>query len=148
MKINNISHKELVDKGAKWLKNIGCGVVLQELKAFTNTGEIPDIIGWKDNNTILIECKTSLTDFKADIKKRFRYGCVGLGHWRFYLVPVDIITIDILPSEWGLIEWDGKHIINTKVPYGNVWGAAPFASNRYSEVALLVSKLRRSKDEN
>jgi len=147
-KIDNTYHADLVKKAARWLNKFGCGVVLSELSAFTHSGEIPDVIGWKNNQSLLIECKTSLTDFKKDQRKPFRHNntknIYALGHWRFYFAPTCIIPFDLIPDGWGLLELDGTRVEHSfNIPKGNIWPKPPFESCRDSEVALLVSKLRR-----
>jgi len=66
------THKELVQRASKWLQNsASCPVVLYEARG---AYEIPDAIGWKahGNQSIVIECKTSISDFKKDQEKRAR----------------------------------------------------------------------------
>ena len=140
-----MKHSYLVARAERWLRNsFHCRVVLTELVAYTVTGEIPDAIGWVNGRSILVECKTSRSDFFADKKKTARNPCLnGLGHWRFYLAPQDLIRPDELPEGWGLYEIHGRQIrhaggdkyVNAKIP--------PFKSCRESEVAMLVSALAR-----
>jgi hypothetical protein len=76
------THAELIELGRNWLikpyascapyGHTGCGVILTELCAATAFGEQPDILGFCTKTTILIECKTSRSDFYADKKKPFR----------------------------------------------------------------------------
>ena len=137
-----MNHVELVERAVKWLKNtFHCRVVLSELVAYTNSGETPDVIGWVNNRSILVECKISKSDFYADKRKRSRInGMPALGHWRFYLSLPGIITSQI-PDGWGLYEVHGKKIIhNGGLKYSNMKNP-PFESDRASEVAMLVSAL-------
>lgn len=104
-------HDDLVELAAKWLKGTaGCSVVLSEIVAYTVWGEIPDAIGWKSHNTILIECKTSRADFLADKSKAFRVNpAKGMGILRYFFAPAGLIRADELPPGWGLLEVaDGK----------------------------------------
>ncbi len=75
------SHSELVERGHEYLmKTIGCSFAFKELK--TLSIEIPDIIGFMIGrpSTFLIECKTSRSDFLADMKKSFRrFPEMGVG---------------------------------------------------------------------
>lgn len=142
-----MNHTELVKRATKWLKNtFHCRVVLSELVAYTRMGEVPDAIGWVNNRSILIECKTSLSDFRADQKKIFRRPeFTTLGHWKFYLTPSELINSDKIPEGWGLYEVYGKRIIHKGgVKYKNA-AQPPFKSDRDSEVAMLVSALSRDK---
>jgi len=68
--MNKITHDELVSIAVKWLYSQGCGFAVGERVCVASTGEIPDAIGFRSNCSILIECKTSRADFKADRKKR------------------------------------------------------------------------------
>jgi len=144
-----ITHEHLVKKAGNWLKyKCGCRVILLEHVAYTFYGEIPDAIGWRQGGSILVECKTSLADFKADAKKRHRRrgphgkNC-GMGNWRFYIAPPGLIKADMLPEGWGLYELHGRSVrhaagtcfANARVP--------PFETHWTSERAMLVSALAK-----
>ena len=106
-----MTHKQLVDVAHKWvLKNGSCGVVFKELKASTIYNEIPDVIGFGSFvHSVLIECKTSRSDFIADKKKYFRINSdKGVGRQRFYCCPTNLIKIEELPDGWGLIYVNDK----------------------------------------
>jgi len=139
-----MTHNDLVKKATIWLKNtFHCRIVFSELVAYTRSGETPDAIGWVNNKSILIECKTSRSDFFADKKKKARNpNFPALGHWRFFLTPPGLIQDDEIPEDWGLYE-----VIDKQVRYrgGRKYnhGAHPFKSDRDSEVAMLVSALSR-----
>ena len=141
----NMTHKELIAKGKKWLKNtFHCSVVISELKAYTRYGEIPDIIGWVNNRSILIEVKISYADFKADAGKLFRrYPEFGMGHWRFFLAPKGIIPVKSLPPKWGLYELRGERIYYAGGFKYNNAGIPLFSSDKESETALLLSYITR-----
>ena len=142
------THDELVKRAERWLKSQGCGVVFRDaFKAYTGNGELPDAIGWRDGLSILIECKTSRSDFLADKGKRFRkadVGC-GMGDWRFYLCPSDIIRVDDLPEGWGLLYAKGRQIVKVHGYPGNCgwWSRKPFEGNKRSETQMMYSALRR-----
>jgi hypothetical protein len=98
-----IDHATLVRAGKQWLLNQRYRVVATELK--TSIGEVPDVMGWRNKESCMIECKTSRADFFADHKKvtrRFRHG-VGNRCW--YLVPAGLLRTDELPPGWGLAEY-------------------------------------------
>jgi len=140
-----MNHAELVNRATRWLKNtIGCRVVLSELVAYTDTGETPDAIGWVRGYSILVECKATRPDFRADSKKRARATHMpALGHWRFYLTPPDLVRPGELQHGWGLYEVRGNSVYHK---YGTEYtnaGAAPLMSDLKSEVAMLVSALWR-----
>jgi hypothetical protein len=136
-----ITHDELIKIGRDWpihSRYASCSVVLTELCANTKYGEQPDIIGFGKNKSILIECKTSLSDFFADQKKVFRYyEGFGIGRHRWYLAPVGVIPVDKVPEKWGLLEVkpDGK-IKVLKFPI--------LQDRDYqSEINMLISTMRR-----
>lgn len=100
-----LTHKDLVEVAYRWALNHGCGVALKELYTNCCNGEYPDVIGFCSwGESTLIECKTSRSDFLADQKKLFRKKPeLGMGFKRFYCCPTDIIKINDLPQNWGLI---------------------------------------------
>lgn len=142
-----MSHAELVNRAIKWLRNsFHCRVILSELVAYTKSCETPDVIGWVYNQAILVECKTNLSDFYADRKKRARrLDFPALGVWRFFLTPPGLVPKDKLSYGWGLYEIHGRKIIHTDGWKYNNAGKPPFKSNRDSEVAMLVSALSRKR---
>lgn len=118
-------HERLVGLAAVWLKRRGFGVVATELR-FGGHLEEPDAIGFRENCSALVEVKVSRSDFLADAKKPWRNGVPGLGLYRFYLSPPDVIQLDDLPDGWGLIHAVGKQLVDVVVPTGNRWPAAHF----------------------
>lgn len=68
-----LTHRDLVLRAEKWLNNAGCHVTFRELCACTSNNENPDVIGWVGGHSIMIECKTSRSDFHADKNKLFRH---------------------------------------------------------------------------
>jgi len=144
-----MSHTELVNRAIKWLRNtLHCRVVLAELVAYTISGETPDAIGWVHNKAILVECKTTLSDFYADRKKRARHiNYPALGAWRFFLTPPGLVPKNKLEYGWGLYEVHGRRITHTDGWSYNNAGKPPFKSCRDSEVAMLVSALSRTHNQ-
>lgn len=148
-----MKHSELVTCAGKWLKSFGCSVVLCEMTAHTNNGEMPDAIGWKGGHSILIECKSSRADFVADAKKLFRiYPVSGMGEVRLYLCPEGVISPDELPDGWGLLYVVGKRVERIVAPTGNYFPHDGPCKHFYdrshvSEIALLVSALRRKENK-
>lgn len=99
----SLSHAELVQRAARWLRNTKkCGVVLTERKGYS---EAPDAIGWRYGpGSILVECKASRSDFFADRKKPFRQNPDGgMGQTRYYLTPPRLIKPEEVPEGWGLL---------------------------------------------
>lgn len=140
-----MNHADLVKIAAKWLKSIGCSVVLSEL--VTCAGEIPDAIGWKSGCSILIECKVSRADFIKGQKKIFRQRPeMGMGMTRLYLCPENVIQPEDLPEKWGLL-WVGRKgkVQRVKCFKGNIIDREYWFNkvNHKNEVAMLCSYIRR-----
>lgn len=133
--MSDVTHSELVEHAACWLRRL-CATVITEMA--TAGTETPDAIGWSGGNSILVECKVSLSDFRADAKKHFRY-CpeMGIGVRRYYCAPKGLLKPESLPEKWGLLEWDGKRM--RKVKESEVFPEV----NRRHEIDILISTLRR-----
>ena len=142
-----ITHSVLVERAEKWLKNQNCGVVFDDrFCAATPNGEQPDAIGFRSCTSILIECKATRSDFLSDKRKRFRKDPdLGMGDWRFYMCPTDLIQVQELPDGWGLLYFNGKTVRKIfGVPPNTQWfSRKPFTGHQDSELALLYSALRR-----
>lgn len=95
------THKDCVSAATYWL-NGKCEIVLPEF--FTWNPELPDVIGFKRRESIVVECKISRSDFLADKKKPFRVmPDRGMGDKRYYCCPQGLIKPDELPPSWGLV---------------------------------------------
>ena len=148
-----MTHDALVSLAAKWLRRQGCSLILTEAKS--RTDEIPDAIGFKESDSILVECKISRSDFLADAKKYFRaFPDMGMGRYRMYLCPAGIIQPEELPAKWGLL-WvmDDGRIEKLAGPVGEVWTwnnqAWVFTElGIRAEHMLLLAALRRAQAEN
>ncbi len=134
-----LTHAELVQRGAMWLRNRrNCRVVLAEQT--TGRGEIADVIGWKFGNcSFLLECKVSRADFYADRCKPFRVDPVlGMGAYRFFLAPAGVLTVEDVTGDWGLLEARGRSIFVLKEAQPQP------AHNHAEEVALAVQALAQA----
>lgn len=134
-----MNHDDLVQVARKWLiKARQCTVVLTETQA--QSGETPDAIGWRGQLSILIECKTSLADFRRDLGKWFRNSGPGIGQKRYFMAPKGVIPVDEVPPNWGLLEVDGNLVKTTKKL------DLLFLDERVAsaEVPMLVAALRRT----
>lgn len=145
-----MTHKELVNISYKFVLNkMSCGFAVKELK--TTEKEIVDVLGFGAwNHSVLIEVKVSRQDFLADKKKSFRINPdEGVGRYRFYCCPKDLIRIEDLPNNWGLIYEDKSKLEIVFNPYcknpkGNIFSGG-FLYNKDAERAIMYSALRRSK---
>lgn len=144
------THADLVEIAYKWvMKNGSCGVAFKELVCYAN-GEIPDVIGFGQGHSVLIECKISRSDFLADANKPFRITpSFGMGKHRYYCCPSGLISVDELPEGWGLIYVDEKgkakkihYPKRQHHEYKMVWHYE-HARNIAAENALMYSALRR-----
>lgn len=142
----SITHDELVRKGIKWLKSQSgkkwsCSLIFSELKA--GVDEKPDILAFGSHRSTIIECKISRSDFKRDQKKIFRsIPQRGMGRYRFYMCPTDLIKEDELPDKWGLIYVsDGGRAKLIKSPESQY-------CNLLSENAYMYSIIRRLYNKN
>lgn len=143
-----MTHTDIVEIGYRWVI-ARCSFAFKEFK--TISYEIPDVIGFRDDGTFLLEAKTSRSDFLCDKKKWFRRKAEeGMGDWRFYIAPVGLIQVSELPPLWGLIEVNEKrkaicvHNPFTHIPGSNIycaWTRNP--KNEEGERAVMRSALRR-----
>jgi hypothetical protein len=137
---NKITHDELVARASKWLANtMKCSVVITEMSGHH---EEPDAIGWgSGGHSILVECKTSKSDFDRDMWKAGRRTPPrwGVGNRRYYLVPPELVdyVLENRPYGWGVLV---AH--KTRV---NIKDDGEYFSEAYKlrEIGYLVSALRR-----
>jgi hypothetical protein len=134
---NKITHAELIELGMKWLiTRHRCPVVISEI--VTSDPEQPDVLGFHDRQSFLIECKISRSDFYADRSKSFRKNPMfGVGQRRWYMAPLGVIKKNEIPPKWGLLEvTDRKKILP-------VVCAQEQERNTLAEQVILLSLLRR-----
>jgi hypothetical protein len=99
--------------------------------------------------SILIECKASLADLRADKSKPVRKsglddsGDPGMGRMRYYMLPKGVAQISDIPAGWGFLEVDGSHVTEI-VP--SAYRPMTAAGMR-RELGLALSVLRRVQDE-
>lgn len=140
----NLTHKQLVDIGEKFLKKLNYKIVAKEIKSMSD--EIPDVIGFQYDISTLLECKVSRQDFLKDKSKKFR-TVGGVGNFRFFICPENLILVEELPERWGLIYVDEKSrakIVHNPYGYGNIWDRKlGFESNILTERQILFTILRK-----
>lgn len=136
-----MTHDDLIIIAKKWLWK-RCIVVVTEMSVGWGGEEIPDAIGWNYGGfSILVECKTSRSDFLNDKKKSSRQRKNGIGNMKYYLLPKGLITVDELPDEWGLIECVNKKNIPKVIK--EAIGNRDINPKYGREILLLLSCLRR-----
>lgn len=152
-----VTHAALVTRAIRWLRDFRkCKVILTEM----NCGwlEVPDAIGFSDKHgSVLVECKCSRGDFRTDTRKKSRREGVGMGKYRFYLVPHALVRAHEFEtliaggdaekpttnfkwgsSGWGLLWWDAEtDCISMQRT------SQRFSPNEEAESRLLVSALHR-----
>ena len=133
-----MTHDDLVQIGAAWLRSHqDASVVLTEPVRDWGRGEQPDVYGWLPVPKVscIIECKTSREDFKADWSKEWRMDPnIGMGNFRWYLVPTGLVDHSDLPHNWGLLVTDGDDVVEDVAPIGF---AISFANLLYERIMLL-----------
>lgn len=140
-----LTHTELIEIGYKWCMK-RCAFAFTDLK--TTNKEIPDVIGFIGDYTFLLEAKTSKSDFIKDKNKSFRKKPkLGMGDFRFFITPENLIELKELPYKWGLIEVNPKGKV-TKLhnPFGkgNIYSSwIKNDKNILAEYRLMYSGLRR-----
>lgn len=129
-----MTHSELVAVASRWLQK-KCSVVVTEI---ATTGEEPDAIGWQGNHSTLVECKATRADFMVDKIKGFRRDTQrGIGQKRYFLTPANLVDLDELPENWGLLEFDGEKVKCLRE-------SEHFEpSNHRHELTILLSVLKR-----
>jgi len=116
-----------------------CKIAFAEHHSFA--AEIPDAIGWFGGGkySIVIEAKTTLTDFGADRQKEFRrVPALGVGRYRYYFTPPGLLEWSFIPDGWGWLECfpsrvKVKHLATLQRAY-----------NATREVEMLYAALRRA----
>jgi hypothetical protein len=112
-----LTHTDLVERAKNWLEKahgnkFACGVVLAEYRCYAP--EIPDVIGFNNHHSILVECKVSRADFKADKHKSHRHPIKGMGNYRYYLTLPNVTCAEDIDNGWGLLYATDKRIIEVK----------------------------------
>lgn len=136
---SNYSHSDLVSLGARWARRQGFPVVTTEIRAYGSREE-PDVLAFRGQCSMLIEAKTSRADFLADFKKPERQNDTGtgLGVYRLYLCPAELLAVEDIPKKWGLLWARGKRIEAIRMPLGNIWPNHSTAQRYPSNWALFA----------
>ena len=145
MSASDSLHYQLCCECAKWLRNrknserweTPWKYIAVELNVYgTENADVWATNGW---SSIVVEVKTSRSDFHADFKKKYRsetWQDQVPGNYRYFLVPKGLVSPDELPDGHGLLEWEDGKIVRTKAAtYRKV-------TNR-ADIIYLCSILRR-----
>lgn len=99
-----MTHAELVRRAARWLRTTArCTVVLVEHHGGSRT--VPDAIGWRGSYSVVVECKTSRSDFLRDRRKPSLTSYAERPGFKcYYLTEAGLLTPPDLPFGWGLLE--------------------------------------------
>ena len=139
-----MTHDELVERAVRWLrKTRRCSIVFAEMT--TILMYIPDAIGWYSGRSILVECKRSRADFRADLKKPIHAAPDSFpGQERWYLTTPRLVTPDEIPGEWGLLEAHPTMArVVKKAEHFHGWGGRLSPERCAEEATLLLSAVRR-----
>lgn len=109
---------------ARWAKRQGFPIVATNISAIGSREKV-DAIAFRSSCSLMIESKVSRKDFQADFKKPERHSG-GVGLYRFYITPPDMIQPDELPNGWGLLYAEGSKVIEVVRPKGNLWPSELF----------------------
>lgn len=138
-------HYKLCEEGARWLRRKqNCErwetpwkYIAVELNVYgTENADVWATNGW---SSIVVEVKTSRSDYHADFKKKYHseiWRDQVPGNYRYFLVPRGLISPDELPDGHGLLEWESGRIVRTKA------AAYRQVTNR-ADLIYLCSILRR-----
>lgn len=130
-----LTHKELVERAGRWLRN-----TKRLNPVFTEKGsqaglEFPDAIGWNSHHSILVECKSSIDDFRSDHRKIFRkYPELGMGNLRYFMCVEGTIQPFQVPNGFGLLYCKGRIVKVVKQSEG-------FQANLHAERIFLRSRI-------
>lgn len=137
-------HTLLIEKAAAWLRGKKCVAIITDMTCGAST-ETADVIGWDARgHSTLVEVKVSRSDFRADRFKPHRVEPGrGMGFRRYYCTPPGLLSVADLPKGWGLLEWSGKRMAVIQECSDGMPGPTWDMAGQRSELALLITALRR-----
>ena len=111
--LKEYTHAELCHRAVRWLYGTRrCNVALSGI---ASTREIPDAIGWSTGwrfpGSIVIECKTSLSDFHRDKRKKHP---LRMGTRRFFFTPAGLVTVEAVKEHYpghGLLYMEHGRVV-------------------------------------
>lgn len=141
-----MTHAELVQRAGRWLRNQQRCVVVVAEPAGQDLEEQPDAIGWRlrGAGSIVIECKTAISDFHGDRQKFFRrHPLLGMGRERYFMTEPGLLDEHLRGNRlflegWGLLECHKREVrvVTPCVPFDH-------AASAYAEQRLLIALVRR-----
>ena len=106
-----MTHDELVDRAGRWLLNTKRCKWAATHRQPWSTSEHPDAIGWfPDGSSVVIECKVSEVDLRADRYKSWRKTSKGMGFYRYYMTTADITEAVLIPPGSGWLVCKGRTV--------------------------------------
>ncbi|WP_318493496.1 hypothetical protein [Photobacterium leiognathi] len=108
--VETLTHDQIADFAATQLKRFGYQLAFSNLTSNSHI-ELPDVLGFTGfGKSIVIEVKTSISDFHADKKKKSRVNKeLSIGNQRVYLTPKGLLNPQDIPYGWLLWEIHGKN---------------------------------------
>jgi len=108
-----MTHADLCERAVKWLRGTRrCNVVFSGI---ASTSEIPDAIGWSTSwrfaGSTVVECKTSLSDFHRDKRKKHN---LRMGTRRFFFTPPGLVSIALVKEHYpdhGLMSIERGNVV-------------------------------------
>lgn len=91
--------------------------------------------------SVVVEAKTSRSDFLADRKKPHRAPGQGIGVYRYMLCPEGIIRPEEVPQGWGLLWVNSRGHIKPKV------GPASKTDCGYDEYRASLEEFKNPRDQ-
>lgn len=96
-----MTHAECVASAASYIGK-RYPVTLPEFYSYN--AELPDVIGFGNKHSVVVECKVTRSDFQSDRNKLFRkHPEKGMGDYRYFCVPKGLVSVTELPKGWGLL---------------------------------------------
>ena len=126
--MGDATHAALVKAAGRWLRGTKrCDVAFEE-QPHAYLPEVPDAIGWTSNplgrtSCLVVECKTSVADCRADMRKRHAKNGETMGDRRWILAPRGVLSVDHLPPLHGLLELRGTkvYVVKHAPPRDKTW---------------------------
>lgn len=118
-RVGEPTHAELVDAAVRWARGtMRCTLVVAELTTWRR-----DVVGSPDvfashptQGTLVIECKRSRSDFRADAAKRWHQDGTVPGERRVYLTTPGLVSLEEVPDDWGLAEFHRRRVRVLRAP--------------------------------